>query len=446
MAGIKDRSQGQTKPLRYALGMFGTSIPVNMFKTYAAFFYVDRLGFITTPQFSIILFAYTFLDALDNPVYGFLSDRTRTKWGRRRPYLVIGAPLLVLCFILFFNPPAALGAGSAFSYVLLMYMLTGTLDSLISTNYGALFPELFRTEAVRAKTNAIRQVFQLLAMVISIALTPIITEKIGFTATSIIYGALAIAVIWFMAYGCREDPQVQETPKPPLFRSIVQIISNPKFWLYSVTNATFFAGLAMVQSGVPFYTKYHLQTGGMGSTILLGTVIVTAAVFIPVWVKIIKKIGLMTSWRLSLLLCIAGVLPLYFVRSLTLAAVLVPVFGLAMGGVSATMDIVAARILDEDRLRSGLSREGIYTSLLSMLNKANGLFNSLAYLLVFKIYGFESGSKPGDRPADASRFLTVLFPVAVFVISAAVSHFLRFRDGGDAAAKEPEPPASPETV
>lgn len=72
---------------------------------------------------------------------------------------MLGAPLLVLCFILFFNPPASLAAGSAFSYMLLMYILTGTLDSLINANYGALFPELFRTEAERAKTNAMRQVF-----------------------------------------------------------------------------------------------------------------------------------------------------------------------------------------------------------------------------------------------------------------------------------------------
>jgi len=55
----------------YAIGMFGTSIPINMLKTYAAVFYVDRLG-LTTVQFSLILFIYTFIDALDNPIYGFL--------------------------------------------------------------------------------------------------------------------------------------------------------------------------------------------------------------------------------------------------------------------------------------------------------------------------------------------------------------------------------------
>jgi len=86
-------AQTPTKPFNYSIGMFGTSIPINMLKTYAAIYYVDRLG-MTTPQLSLMLFLYTFLDAIDNPVYGFLSDRTRSRWGRRRPWLAIGTPLL----------------------------------------------------------------------------------------------------------------------------------------------------------------------------------------------------------------------------------------------------------------------------------------------------------------------------------------------------------------
>jgi GPH family glycoside/pentoside/hexuronide:cation symporter len=180
-------ANSKMKSFNYAVGMFGTSIPINMLKTYAAIYYVDSLG-MTTTQFALMLFIYTFIDAADNPIYGFLSDRTRTRWGRRRPWLVIGTPLLVLAFIIFYNPPAFLAGNSLVAYCMLFYILTGTLDSVINANYGALFPELFRTDASRASTNAMRQAFQLVAMIISIALTPIVTDALGFGLTAIIYG------------------------------------------------------------------------------------------------------------------------------------------------------------------------------------------------------------------------------------------------------------------
>ena len=131
------------KSFNYAIGMFGTSIPINMLKTYAAIYYIDSLG-MTTPQFALMLLIYAFIDAIDNPVYGFLSDRTRTRWGRRRPWLAIGTPLLILGFIAFYNIPAFLTGNSLVAYCMLFYILTGTLDSVINANYGALFPELFR--------------------------------------------------------------------------------------------------------------------------------------------------------------------------------------------------------------------------------------------------------------------------------------------------------------
>ena len=97
------------KTFNYSIGMFGTSIPINLLKTFAFVYYVDTLG-VTTGQWATIMLIYTFIDAADNLVYGYLSDRTRTKWGRRRPWLVIGTPLLVLGLILFYTTPSGLSA------------------------------------------------------------------------------------------------------------------------------------------------------------------------------------------------------------------------------------------------------------------------------------------------------------------------------------------------
>ncbi len=127
-------AESRFKSFNYAVGFFGLSIPINLLKTFAAVYYVVGLG-LTTPQLARILFVYAFIDAVDNLVYGFLSDRTRTRWGRRRPWMVIGAPLLGLGLIAFYTTPANLAGNSLFAYAMLFYILTGTLDSVLNANY-----------------------------------------------------------------------------------------------------------------------------------------------------------------------------------------------------------------------------------------------------------------------------------------------------------------------
>ena len=429
----------KTNPLRYAIGMFGTSIPINMFKTYALVFYVQKLSLITASQFAIITAAYTFLDAIDNPIYGFLSDRTRTPFGRRRPWLVIGTPLLVLCFVMFFNPPAALAPGSVFWYVLIMYMLTGTLDSLISSNYGSLFPELFKTEEERAKTNALRQVFQLVAMVISIALTPMVADKLGYNKTALVYGVLAIVVILFMTFGTHEDLSLQDKPKPPLFGSIKAVIINPKFWKYGFTNAAFAAAISLVQTGVPLYILYFLKReDGISTTIMLGVSILSAIIFIPVWFKIIKKTTVMPAWRSAFAILAVGLIPLFFTSNFVAAVCMTVILGFGMGGVQASMDVVAARIIDEDSRKYGLQREGIYSSLLGVLNKVSGLFVSAGYLIAGKFFGYQNGDNPGPMPDLASRFLVVIFPAILMLLAFGFSFFLKFKED-EKKAEQAEP-------
>ncbi len=423
----------QTSPFRYAIGMFGTSIPINMFRSFAFIFYVDNLG-LNTELFALVIFLYTFLDAIDNPIYGFLSDRTRTRWGRRRPWLVIGTPLMVLSFVLFFHPFNYGTENGLFVHFLLTYLLTGTLDSLINANYGALFPELFKTDGQRAKTNAMRQAFQLVAMMISIALTPMVTSAIGYGWTSVIYGALALGVILYCTLGCHESAPEELSEKPKLFSSLKAILTNKKFWIFGAANAFYSTALSLVQASVPFYVKYALGLGSMESTLLLAAVLLVAVAGVAVWVKMVKHFGLMRVWRAALLFLAAAFIPLYFMNSFIGALIATLFVGFGMSGVLTTMDLIGARIMDEDSQKYGVRREGLYSSVGGFLNRLNGFFISFAYLMVKVLYGYESGDVPGGRPGDAARFLLIIFPFVAMVLSCATSRFLHFpqKDNKDA--------------
>jgi len=427
------------KSFNYAIGMFGTSIPINMLKTYAAIYYVDRLG-MTTVQMATILLIYTFIDALDNPVYGFLSDRTRTRWGRRRPWLVIGTPLLILAFIAFYSPPAFLAGESLFAYAALFYILTGTLDSVINANYGALFPELFRTDSSRASTNAMRQAFQLVAMIISIALTPMVTSAIGFQTTAIVYGILGGVVILYMSLTSREVRLEVDENKPGLWNSLKDLFKNRKFWMAGLANAFYSAAMSLVLASMPFFVKYTLQLGDSQSTFLFAAVLLIAIGCVAVWARLVRRFSLMPVWRTALITLAVAFVPLYFANSLPTAMAASALVGFGFAGVITTMDLIGARIIDEDTRKHNLRREGIISNALGFMNRLNGLFTSAAFFLVSVLFGFVSGDNPGPEPHNAARFLLTVFPPVLMVISFAFSFLINFPEE-KAAPAMPEPVA-----
>jgi GPH family glycoside/pentoside/hexuronide:cation symporter len=411
----------------YAIGFFGMSIPINMLKTFAFTFYVLDRG-VTTQQWAMMMLIYAFIDALDNPVYGFLSDRTRTRWGRRRPWLTIGTPLLIVCFIAFYNLPAFLEGDAVFAYCMLFYILTGTLDSVIMANYAALFPELFPTDTSRARTNAMRQAFQLVAMIISIALTPMVTELLGYGLTALLYGVLGGAVILYMTFTCRERDPEPEEPKPGLWKAIKDLLTNGKFWIAGLANAFYSAAMSLVLASVPFFVEYALGLSSGQSTFLLAAVLIIAIACVAIWAMLVRKFTLMPVWRASLITLAVAFIPLYFANSLITAVIFSALVGFGFAGVITTMDLIGAKIMDEDTQKHQLRREGIIANALGFMNRLNGLFTSGAYLLVYQLYGFESGDNPGTQPDAAARFLMTIVPPVLMVISFAFSWFIDFKD------------------
>ncbi|MBF8184403.1 MFS transporter [Nonomuraea sp. K274] len=442
---------GRTPAWRYAIGMLGTSIPINMIKGSMILFYVDILG-LDVRAYGVVMVIYAVIDAFDNPLLGHLSDRTRTRFGRRRPWLLVGAPMLAACMIAFFSAPASLRGIGLVLWFAVFAILCEAFDSMLNANYGALLPELYPRERDRAVANGLRQGFQLVALVISLAVTPLLTTGVfgteqstqGFQITAIVYGAIALVVIVFMALGARERPRYSTRERPLLLPSVWSIVRNPTFWTVGLTGACYGIAMALVLSGIQLYVRYSLGLPVVNALYLQGIVILVSAGGLVVWTRVIARRGALWTWRLAFAVLAASFAALFFATDLATGIAAGVLVGAGWSGMLATNDLIVARVLDADAARNGEHREGLFLSAFGFFGRLNGIVTGLALTSLGVFFGYNSGDDPGTDPGLAFRVYLCVYPFVLTTIGAFAARLISVPIETPPEAAEPvEPPPEP---
>jgi len=420
------------RPWRYAIGMFGLAIPINMIRGSTLLFYVDILG-LDVRAYGVVMLVYAVLDAIDNPILGHLSDRTRTRWGRRRPWLVVGAVVLTAAFVGFFSAPTSLEGLGLVAWFAFFAIMCEAADSMYSANYGALLPELFPRERERAGANALRQGFQLSALVLSLAVTPLLTTQVfgtedttvGFTTTSRIYAVIAFTVLIFMALSVRENP-AHSTPERSTFLAGLGVILRTKlFWQIGIATACYLVPLALVLATIQLYTKYALGLPVSYSLYLMASALAVAAVGLNLWTRVVRRRGAPFAWRLAFVFLAIGFIPLFFANSLLTAALSICVIAIGWSGLLVTNDLVQARVLDRDAREHGHHREGLYLSAFGFFSRLTGATAGLALGSLGDWFGYYSGANPGPDPGLAFRVAISVYPFVVAVAGVVLSQFVK---------------------
>ena len=408
------------RPGRYALTMFGLSIIGYMYSTYGTKFYSD-LGMSMLAIGAGNVF-FSIWDAFNDPMAGFLSDRTRTKWGRRKPWLLISVPLLVISMILFFSPPKSLGTGFQMTvYFTFFLMLTETVNTIANVNYHSLLPELFRKEKERNAANAIRQALQLVGMILGVAAVPMIAGAIGYQLTAIILGLIGGALIVYSILGCKERADFSTTEQPKLLSSLKAVAGNPQFWIVSTAHFLYDATTGLLLAGIPFFVTYSLGLPDAMATPLMACVFVVAIPAMLIWYKLINKWGTVKVWRIALIWLCLSLIPMFFANSIVFACIVGAFIGVGIAGVTANLDMVNSLLIEADAKKYGLRREATYFAGMSFVRRLSGLIRAGVFFLMATLFGFISKDEPGLRAGEAARFLMVVIPVILVALSAAVS-------------------------
>jgi GPH family glycoside/pentoside/hexuronide:cation symporter len=176
--------KGRPGKIAYGFGNYGQALLFHAIGAYLIFFYVDVVHLAPALVSLAFLISYGIWNAVNDPLVGHISDRTRTRWGRRIPFILFGTPLMVLLFVLIWTPPTG-GAPLAvpfnlqiFFYFIIIIALFELLYTLVTVPYTSLFPEMFERIEERAEVSIYRQVSAMVALIIAFAVTPELVDTL----------------------------------------------------------------------------------------------------------------------------------------------------------------------------------------------------------------------------------------------------------------------------
>ncbi|MBS4201040.1 MFS transporter [Bacillus sp. FJAT-49732] len=411
-------------PVMYAFGMLAMMIPSQAFSSFYSYYYVDKLG-LGIGLATLARTIFMIWDAVNQPLFGYWSDRTNTKYGRRRPWIFGAIPLFMLTFIMIFSPPKDISEMGLFTWFLIALILYEAVATVIWVNYGALFPELFKGDKIRAKASAIQQGFQIVALLIGTALTPILFTAMGFSKMSIVYAfVFAMFMLFFLLY-VKENENAVNSPKLSLKESFGETLKNKPFWLVNMANSFAQTVNGLLSSMIPFYAKYVLNIPEAQNAVLLASVFISIIPLVAVWFWLIRKMDPVKGWRLSMIAYAISVLPLWFGSDLISGIIAGVLVGFGMAGFLVTPPIVNSLIIDMDFDKTGQRREGVYTAVSGFITRSSGLISALAFLVVGLIFGYESGENPGPDPESTFRYLISIVPFGLLLISIFITLFVK---------------------
>ncbi|WP_240941934.1 MFS transporter [Paenibacillus sp. HB172176] len=418
------RSRMVNSPWMYAFGMLAMMIPSQAFNSFYSYYYVEKLG-LAIGLATLARTIYLIWDAVNQPLAGYFSDRTNTRFGRRKPWIWGAIPLFMLTFIMVFAVPGGLPEYGLFTWFLVSLILYEAAATILWVNYGALFPELYRGDALRSKASAIQQGYQIVAILIGSAVTPILYEAMGFGKMSIVYAILfAIFMLLCMRY-TQEDPDTLKTPSMKLKEAFAATLQNKPFWVFNFSNSFAQTVNGLLSSMIPFYAKYVLHIPEVQVTYLLASIFVSVIPLVGVWYWIIRRMDPVKAWRISLLAYALSVIPLWFGSNLLGGILAGVVAGFGLAGFLVTPPVVSSLIIDQDFESTGKRREGVYTAVSGFITRSSGLISALAFLIVGYIFGYESGDNPGDNPELTFRYLISIIPLLLLLVSFVLSFFVK---------------------
>lgn len=387
------------------------------------YFYTKYLG-LDEGLASIVWMIFAAWNALNDPLFGYISDRTKSKLGRRIPYIRYGALLYGLIFILsWFLWPFGGSQVALFAQMLLSLFFFDTFYTAIATSLYVLPYTMAESNQARSGIFVWKIFFSLLSLGAPLVLFPLVRPDVGesagcFQAIMILLGVVTTLVIFFSTFFYKEKYTSDATDAPRLWESICQCLKNRAFLVYEVISFTVIFVQTILMQGVIYYfdeftVPMSLAYASLGAGAVCG---------ILLWMKSMGKVGVARCITMMSLAFAAGALLVIFAGQYVIPAMIAFfIIGLGFSGGMYLVPLMNGEVIDYDEAKTGFRREGMYAGVNSLITKPAISFANAAFVMMIGWFGYDNAVKAGAQDAMAKFGVKVAWmalPALLFILSA----------------------------
>ena len=421
-----------SRKLLYSVGSLGVTLSLYSFTAFIQFLYIDILGVAAT-YIGLGWSLYGIWNAINDPLAGYWSDNTKTRWGRRIPWILFGfLPLGVLYYLLWVQPAAVLRAGELglVVYFMTVVLIFDTLWTLVVMNWTALFPEMVTDPVDRASVSGWRQFFTVVASLAAAILPPILVgaDWSGRANMGLVFGVVTSLTLGLSLLGMRENPAAMAEKQPAFLPALKATVSSQPFRWYLSANLLKEFIFILLPASIPFWSKYVLRVqapttvAGVTLDVVTQTSLLTGLAFImalpglPLWTVVATRLGPTRGWQIAQATFAASMALLFFAGNFVQGAMGTALVGLSVAGLLVFPDQVIADVIDEDELVTGARREGMYFGMNGFVIRFAVTLQGLLTAGVLLWSGYVASTADNLYPAQPAaavagiRLLTTVLP------------------------------------
>lgn len=416
----------------YSCGDLASQFVWTFIGTYLTVFYTDIVGLVPETAAAIMMAARIW-DAVNDPMMGAVAERTRSRWGRFRPYIAFGAPVLAVFSVLCFTHPFSGTSAAGVIWAAVTYIITGMLYTLVNIPYGALAPVMTEDASQRNAINASRNVGMNIGILIVNGISSVlmlrfsqagaeVADSNGYFYTALVYAIISIPCFLAVFFTSKENVMPEKEPEKFSLKDMFRNLLSNKYLMIMLVIMIFGMCAQMGRIGVViFYIMYDIGSFSLIPVIMLSPSVcgIVGSLLVP---AAIKKFGKRNTMVIGYVGQGISLIAVYLIPFTNIPGIIIAngLFGFFNVAFPCSLGMIADSV-DMYEYQTGVRSDGVAYATYGLAQKLGTAIGSSCGVLVMAAFGYVPNAQQTPAAQAGINFTVNLLPAILFFVAAAIT-------------------------